>query len=92
MDEESFQVGNYRHYKGGTYTALALVTHHETREPMVLYVSHTTGTLTVRPLNPMHIVSVGGHERYIDPDAWNERVEHEGRMVRRFTYVGPSAH
>lgn len=84
---EPFLTGVYRHYKGGLYTALMLVTHHETREPMVLYVSHTTGTVTVRPLRPMHVVSVGGSERHVDPDAWSDWVEHEGKRVARFEYV-----
>jgi ADP-ribose pyrophosphatase YjhB (NUDIX family) len=78
MKTESFRTGNYRHYKGGLYTALGLAVHHETRAPMVLYVSHTTGTLTVRPLG-----RVDG-----DTDAWNDWVEYEGTSVRRFAYLG----
>jgi hypothetical protein len=88
MSEEAFRTGVYRHYKGGKYTALALVTHHETRQPMVLYVSHTTGTLTVRPLRPMHEEIVGGQSRFVDLDAWDDWVEYEGQRVRRFAYEG----
>ena len=85
MDElPKFRLGNYRHYKGGTYSALALVTHHETRQVMVLYVSHKTGELTVRPLKKMEIV--GG----VDTDAWNDWIEHEGEKVRRFAFLGPA--
>jgi hypothetical protein len=75
----TFRPGKYRHYKGGLYTAIVLVTHHDTRTPMVLYMSHETGTLTVRPLRKM------AH----DADAWNDWVEYEGRRVRRFAYLGP---
>ena len=81
MDEEQkFRPGNYKHYRGGTYTALGLVKHHETRKPMVLYVSHANGTLNVRPLKPM-----AG-----DSDAWDDWVELEGKSVRRFSYLGPA--
>jgi hypothetical protein len=74
-----FRPGLYRHYKGGLYTALALVTHHEKRMPMVLYVSHTYGGANVRPL----IGWIG------DPDGWNDFVTSEdGHNVRRFTLVG----
>lgn len=78
---ERFRTGNYRHYKGGTYTALGLVSHHDSRAPMVLYVSHSTGEPAVRPLKPAPN----------DPDAWNDWVEREGKRVRRFSYLGPGA-
>ena len=78
MDAESFRIGNYKHYKGDLYTALMLVTHHETRQPMVLYVSHKTGELNVRPLKPMPG----------DPDGWDDWVQHDGNEVRRFSYLG----
>jgi hypothetical protein len=47
---ETFKFGLYEHYKGGRYSAIAIVTHHETRMPMVVYVSHTYGGANVRPL------------------------------------------
>lgn len=75
----AFRPGLYRHYKGGLYTALGLVTHHEKRAPMVLYVSHTYGGANVRPL----IGWLG------DADGWNDFVTPEdGHAVRRFTFVG----
>jgi len=82
-----FRPGLYRHYKGGLYTAIALVTHHETRRPMVLYVSHTCGGMSVRPL----------HGWEVDPDGWADKVDistldpdlPRGPGVLRFTYVGP---
>lgn len=40
----------YRHYKGGEYMVLAMSTHTETKEPMVVYVSLTYGTIWTRPL------------------------------------------
>lgn len=81
--QQNFRPGLYRHYKGGLYTAIALVTHHETGEPMVLYCSHTYGGLRVRPLD--------GFET--DRDGWNVRVAVDGELVERFEFVGelPSA-
>jgi hypothetical protein len=49
-ETNNFQPGIYRHYKGGVYTAVGLVTHHETRKPMVLYFSHDKGSYNARPL------------------------------------------
>lgn len=54
------RLGLHRHYKGGVYTAIAVVRHHESRQPMMLYVCHETGSLNVRSLYP--------HDG--DPDAW----------------------
>ena len=80
-DANKFRPGNYRHYKGGIYTALGLVRHHETGAPMVLYLSHATGGLSVRPLKKMEIL--GG----VDADAWDDWIEVDGVRVRRFAYV-----
>ncbi len=91
MIDDQFRTGVHRHYKGGLYTALMLVTHHETRQPIVIYVSHTTGTVTARPLRPMHEVVVSGQSRFVDCDAWDDWVMHDGNSVRRFTYVGEIA-
>lgn len=77
MHNANFQPGLYRHYKGGLYTAVALVTHHETNRPMVLYVSHTYGGLRVRPLDGWPG----------DPDGWNVPVEVDGAEVARFVFV-----
>jgi hypothetical protein len=73
-----FKPGLYRHYKGGLYTALQLVAHHETRKPMVLYVSHTYGGVSVRPL-------VGWRG---DKDGWSDLVQHKGGYTTRFVFVG----
>lgn len=72
------QLGLWQHYKGGLYTVIGTGTHHETRKPMVMYVSHTYGGINLRP--------VRGWPG--DPDGWNDSVEHEGKRVPRFTFLG----
>ena len=78
-----FKPGLYLHYRGGMYTALALVTHHENRQLYVLYMSHTYGGLNVRPL-----LGVEG-----DKDGWLDEVEVEiapnyTDKVPRFKFIG----
>lgn len=77
--------GVYEHYKGGLYTVLAIVRHHEHREPMVLYVSHTTGNAQVRELRQSPLW--GTHH----VDAWTDVVhvaENGGTTSRRrFRFV-----
>jgi len=65
------QPGRYRHFKGGEYEVLAVATHSETHEPLVVYrpLYNDTGWW-VRPL-AMFLATV----------------EHEGRMVRRFAPI-----
>jgi len=75
---DNFKPGLYRHYHGGLYTAICLVTHHETRKPMVLYVSHTYGGLNVRPL----------HGWLGDVDGWDDLVKVDDQHVRRFQFIG----
>jgi hypothetical protein len=77
---EMFKPGLYRHYKGGLYTALCLVTHHDSRQPMVLYTSLTYGGTNVRPL----VGWVG------DPDGWFDWKKDPvtGVAVSRFFYIG----
>lgn len=65
--------GRYRHFKGGEYEVLGVARHSETRELLVVY----------RPL-------------YNDTGLWVrpvtmflETVEHEGRVVPRFTLTSP---
>jgi hypothetical protein len=70
-------LGVYRHYKGGLYTALGVVFHHESRQPMVIYLSHERGTVSVR--------SLFGHSG--DPDGWDDIVSPEA-VTRRFEFVG----
>jgi hypothetical protein len=64
--------GRYRHFKGGEYEVLAVATHSETHEPMVVY----------RPLYGDH----GWWVRLLAMFA--ETVDHEGRRVPRFERIG----
>lgn len=78
VEARAFRPGIYKHYKGGTYTAIGIIRHHETRFPMVLYVSHALGGLNVRPL-------VGWEG---DADGWNDLVGDEKNYHRlRFEFV-----
>ena len=64
--------GIYRHYKGKRYELLDIATHSETLEPMVVYRA---------------LYGEGGI--WVRPAAmWNETVLHEGKEVRRFTWIG----
>jgi len=61
--------GRYRHYKGGEYEVIGLARHSETLEPMVAYRA---------------LYGEGG--LWVRPvRMWNETVEVDGRVVRRFT-------
>jgi hypothetical protein len=77
------------------YTAIGLVTHHASRQPMVLYTSDEhPGHLNVRPLRGWHQQESDG--RWIqDQDGWTDLVVAPDRdpssddpWIRRFTYVG----
>jgi hypothetical protein len=63
--------GRYRHFKGGEYEVLAVATHSETHEQLVVYrpLCNNTGWW-VRPLG-----------------MFVEMVEHEGRQVPRFSHI-----
>lgn len=76
--EQAFRPGLVRHYKGGLYTAMALVAHHEKRYPMVLYVSHTYGGFNVRPA-----FGVDG-----DPDGFFDMISDDKGRVCRFRWLG----
>lgn len=77
MDAADFRVGLYQHYKGGLYTVLGIVLHHQTHLPMVRCWSHSHQSENVRPL-----VGWPG-----DPDGWEDRVEVNGESVPRFYYI-----
>ena len=47
-ERRGFRPGIYQHYKGDRYRALFLAAHHETREPWVVYLSLTSGSVNVR--------------------------------------------
>jgi hypothetical protein len=60
--------GRYRHFKGGEYEVLAVATHRETHEPMVVYRPlYSDSGWWVRPLA-----------------MFLETVRHEGQTVPRF--------
>ena len=67
--------GKYRHFKGGEYELIGIAKHSETLAPMVVY----------RAL-------YGEMGLWVRPAAmWNETVERDGVIYRRFTYVGETA-
>ncbi len=102
LEWANFKFGIYEHYRGGRYTALMIVQHHDTRRPMVVYVSHERGSINCRPLrgwsgplyaedDPRRLQDPACH----DPDGWLDPVEVPGvdGMVSRqprFKYIGPS--
>ena len=66
------KLGKYRHFKGNEYEALFIAKHSETLEEMVVY----------RAL-------YGEFGIWVRPlSMWEETVIHEGREVKRFTYIG----
>ena len=69
--EEVIRSGKYRHFKGNEYEVLGMAHHSETQEPMVIY----------RAL-------YGEHGVWVRPAVmWSEKVEHEGKLVARFSPV-----
>ena len=63
--------GLYRHFKGNLYRLLYVAKHSETLEPMVVY----------RPL-------YGERGLWVRPASmWNETVERDGKLYRRFSPV-----
>ena len=69
---EDFKPGRYRHFKGKEYELLYLARHSETMEPMVVY----------RAL-------YGERGVWVRPASmWNETVERDGKVYRRFAYMG----
>lgn len=63
--------GRYRHFKGGEYEVLAVATHSETHEPLVVYRPlYGAGGWWVRPLG-----------------MFLEAVAHEGKTVPRFERI-----
>ena len=65
----SLEKGIYRHYKGGTYELIAVATHSETLEQMVVYKAlYGEQGIWVRPAK-----------------MWEEEVVVDGKRVKRFT-------
>ena len=68
------KLGKYRHFKGKEYEVIALATHSETGESMVVYRAlYGEGGVWVRPAS-----------------MWYERIERDGQTFSRFTYIGES--
>ena len=64
--------GRYRHFKGNEYEVLGIAHHSETMEELVVYRA---------------LYGEGG--LWVRPAAmWNETVERDGKVHRRFTYLG----
>jgi hypothetical protein len=84
-DPSNFKPGLYRHYKGGVYTAIQLVRHHEKKEPYVVYLSMNNGRMYLR--------------EWCTPgaDSWADMVQYRdtfgnltGEVVPRFKFLSPS--
>ena len=68
---EEIKLGKYRHFKGNEYEVIALAKHSETLEPLVVY----------RAL-------YGAGEVWVRPASmWNETLEKDGKLYRRFTFI-----
>lgn len=99
VSNEEVRPGLWRHYKGGLYTVIGTVTHHETRMPMVLYVSHTYGGVNVRPVHGWEMDPAKANDPQ-DVDGWLDdvtiRIGPQGTLVseqqvktcQRFVFVG----
>lgn len=66
------RLGKYRHFKGNEYQVVAMATHSETMEEMVVYKAlYGDGGLWVRPAA-----------------MFLETVTRDGKTFPRFTYIG----
>lgn len=66
------KLGKYRHFKGNEYEVIAIARHSETCEEMVVYKA---------------LYGDGG--MWVRPaNMWNEEVERDGKVFKRFTYIG----
>ena len=67
----SVKLGKYRHYKGNEYQVIGVAKHSETTEPMVVYKA---------------LYGDGG--LWVRPlSMWNETVEVNGVLYKRFEYI-----
>lgn len=71
-NENGIRPGRWRHFKGGMYEVLGTARHSETGEELVVY-----------------RVLYGEGRLWVRPlSMWNETVERDGKITRRFTWVG----
>ena len=69
---EDIKIGKYRHFKGNEYEVIGIAKHSETLAPMVVYKA---------------LYGDGGI--WVRPaEMWNETVERDGKIFKRFTYIG----
>ena len=69
---DEIKLGKYRHFKGNEYEVIGIAKHSETLEPMVIYKA---------------LYGEGGY--WVRPASmWNETVERDGAVYKRFTYIG----
>jgi len=69
---EDIRLGRYRHFKGNEYQVIGIAKHSETLAPMVVYKA---------------LYGEGGI--WVRPaEMWNETVERDGKIFKRFTYIG----
>lgn len=69
---DEIKPGRYRHFKGNEYKLLYIARHSETLEEMVVYQA-----------------LYGEYGIWVRPASmWNEMLEHQGKTVRRFEYIG----
>ena len=74
LNVDEFTPGLWRHYKGNEYLALGLARQDETGEPVVVYTR----------LYPREGLPMSTRRLSI----WCEMVEHNGRRVPRFEFIG----
>jgi hypothetical protein len=66
------KIGRYRHFKGNDYIVLYIAKHSETLDTMVVYQA-----------------DYGAKDVWVRPAyMWNETVEQDGNILKRFTYIG----
>lgn len=77
MGKSPLQFGAYKHYKGGQVKVIGIAHHSETLEEMVVYECQYES------------LSFGKGSLWVRPlGMFLEEVEVEGKMVKRFEYLG----